>query len=123
MILTFRLSLLAIGLASLLGLGAASAGPLIEFPNVSEREPKLLGYLARPTGEGPFPAVVVLHGCGGFSSGGSLQLADQLQDWGYVARMVDSLTPRGLTTACGGPFIDQPGDAYAALHYLSQQPF
>jgi dienelactone hydrolase len=82
-----------------------------------------LGYLARPTGEGPFPAVVVLHGCGGFSSGGSLQLADQLQDWGYVALMVDSLSPRGLTTACGGPFINQPGDASAALRYLSQQSF
>ena len=78
--LAFRISLLAIGLASLLGAGAASAGSLVEFPNVSEREPKLLGYLARSTGEGPFPAVVVLHGCAGFSSGGSLQLADQLQD-------------------------------------------
>ena len=121
--LAFRISLLAISLASLLGAGAASAGSLVEFPNVSEREPKLLGYLARPTGEGPFPAVVVLHGCAGFSSGGSLQLADQLKDWGYVALMVDSLTPRGLTTACGGPFIGQPGDAYAALRYLSQQSF
>jgi len=119
----FRISLLAIGLAAFLAAGAALAGALVEFPNVSEREPKLLGYLARPTGEGPFPAVVVLHGCGGFSSGGSLQLADQLKDWGYVALMVDSLTPRALTTACGGPFIDQPGDAYAALRYLSQQSF
>jgi hypothetical protein len=30
--LTFRISLLAIGLASLLGPGAASAGTLVEFP-------------------------------------------------------------------------------------------
>src|ERR1700745_644743 len=102
--LAFRISLLAIGLASLLGAGAASAGSLVEFPNVSEREPRLLGYLARPTGEGAFPALVVLHGCAGLSSGGSLQLADQLQDWGYVALAVDSLGPRGLTTACGGSF-------------------
>ena len=121
--LALRISLLAIGLASLLGAGAASGGSLVEFPNVSEREPTLLGYLARPTGEGPSPAVVVLHGCGGFASGGSLQLADQLQDWGYVALMVDSLGTRGLATACGGPFVDQPGDAYAALRYLSQQSF
>jgi len=106
----FRIYLLAIGLAAFLAAGAALAGALVEFPNVSEREPKLLGYLARPSGDGPFPAVVVLHGCAGFSSGGSLQLADQLKDWGYVALMVDSLTPRGLATACGGPFIDQPGD-------------
>ena len=66
--LAFRISLLAIGLASLLGASAALAGSLVEFPNVSAGEPKLLGYLARPTGEGPFQAVVVLHGCGGFSA-------------------------------------------------------
>jgi dienelactone hydrolase len=71
--------------------GAALAGSLVEFPNVSESEPKLLAYLARPEGAGPFPAVVVLHGCSGFSSAGSLQLADQLKDWGYVALTVDAL--------------------------------
>jgi len=49
--LAFRISLLAIGLASLLGAGATSAGSLVELPNISEREPKLLGYLARSTGE------------------------------------------------------------------------
>jgi dienelactone hydrolase len=114
---------LAILLAGWVSAGVASAGSLVEFPNVSEQQPKLLGYLARPDGAGPFPAVVVLHGCAGFSSGGSLQLADQLKDWGYVALAVDSLGPRGLATACGGPFIDQPGDAYAALRYLSQQSF
>ena len=56
--LAFHISLLAIGLALWLGGSAASAGSLVEFPNVSEGEPKLLGYLARPAGEGPFPAVV-----------------------------------------------------------------
>jgi hypothetical protein len=45
----FWISLLAIGLASLLGGGAAWAGALVEFPNVSERGPAtLVGYLARP---------------------------------------------------------------------------
>jgi dienelactone hydrolase len=114
---------LAIGLGAWLGGGVASAGSLVEFANVSESQPKLLGYLARPAGDGPFPAVVVLHGCGGFAAGGSLQLADQLKDWGYVALMVDSLGPRGLATACGGSLTGQPGDAYAALRYLSHQSF
>lgn len=117
-----RLLLLAIGLGGSLGGGIAWAGALVEFANVSETEPKLLGYLARPAGDGPFPAVVVLHGCAGFAAGGSLHLADQLQDWGYVALMVDSLGPRGLATACGSS-IGQPGDAYAALRYLSRQSF
>jgi hypothetical protein len=100
-----RLLLLAIGLAGWLGFGGAVAGSLVEFRNVSEQQPKLLGYLARPAGDGPFPAVVVLHGCGGFAAGGSLQLADQLRDWGYVALMVDSLGPRGLATRIPAPII------------------
>ena len=40
--------MLAIGLASLLGAGAAAAGALVEFPNLPEHAPRLLGYLARP---------------------------------------------------------------------------
>jgi hypothetical protein len=45
--LTFRISLLAIGLASLLGRGAASAGTLVEFPNLPGHAPaNLSGYLA-----------------------------------------------------------------------------
>ena len=68
--------MLAIGLASLLGPGAASAGTLVEFPNLPGHPPaNLSGYLARPdsglsaelggpsNGGAPFPAVVVLHGC------------------------------------------------------------
>jgi hypothetical protein len=76
--LAFRISLLAIGLASLLGVGAASAGALVEFPNLPRQKPtSLAGYLARPdsglaaelgsdspsNGGGPFPAVVELLGC------------------------------------------------------------
>ena len=47
--LAFRISLLAIGLASLLGAGAASAGTLVEFLNLPGHTPvNLSGYLARP---------------------------------------------------------------------------
>jgi len=94
--LVFWISLLAIGLTSLLGAGTASAGSLVEFPNVSEREPKLVGYLARPDAglsalaggdmheAAVYPAVVVLHGCGGISSH-SIDITDRLGSWGYVA--------------------------------------
>jgi len=52
----FRISLLAIGLASLLGSGGAWAGALVEFPNVSERgPPTLVGYLAARSGSGRNP--------------------------------------------------------------------
>jgi hypothetical protein len=43
------ISLLAIGLASLLGASAASAGTLVEFPNLPGQTPEdRNGYLARP---------------------------------------------------------------------------
>jgi hypothetical protein len=57
--------------AMVLCVGVARAGSLIEFANVSDEAtpPRLLGYLARPDGVGPFPAVVLLHGCRGFFGG------------------------------------------------------
>jgi dienelactone hydrolase len=131
-----RILLLAIGLASSLGVATGRAGALVEFPNFSDQAPtKLLGYLAQPdaglsalvgnhsVGAGPYPAVVVLHGCGGFSSH-SAKIADQIGSWGYVALTVDSLGPRGIASHCGGGlFPDQAFDAYAALRYLSRLDF
>src|SRR5215472_16079957 len=109
------------GLALALGVGAAHAGTLIEFPSLDERAfpSHLLGYLARPDGAGPFPAVVVLHGCPGFF-GGYAEIADQLKSWGYVALAVDSLGSREIGPRCGDGFPAQATDALAALRYLSQ---
>ena len=126
MIAAIRAALFALALAWSLGATPARAGTLVEFPNVTEQSnpPHLLGYLARPeSGPGPFPAVVVLHGCQGMAAGGSLQLADQFKDWGYVGLAVDSLGPRGLGTGCGGLFNEQATDAFAALKFLSRQSF
>jgi len=105
--LTFRISLLAIGLASLLGPGAASAGTLVEFPNLPGHTlANLSGYLARPDsglsaelgirdyrGEGPFPAVVVLHGCIGIT-GHFTGIADRLSSWGLTVLSRGSQMPR-----------------------------
>jgi len=59
----------------------------------------------------------MLHGCGGISSH-STGIADRLGSWGYVAPAVDSLRPRGITSACRGGLLGQAFDAYAALRYL-----
>jgi dienelactone hydrolase len=130
-----RIFLLVIGLASLLGAAAGRAGSLVEFPNLADHSPsKLLGYLARPDARlsgilasvsgysGPYPAVVVLHGCGGFSTHAA-EIADRMGSWGYVALAVDSLGPRGMASRCGGGGLEQAFDAYAALRYLSQLDF
>ena len=130
MIRAARLLLLGVALASWLGVREAVAGALVEFPNVSEQAPRLLGYLAQPDAGlsalagrpfdrvGPYPAVVVLHGCSGVS-GHSIGIADRLGSWGYVALAVDSLSPRGISSACGGGLLGQAFDAYAARRYLS----
>src|SRR6516165_9024538 len=133
--IALRIFLLAIGFASFFGAATGRAGELIEFPNLPKQTPAhLRGYLARPdTGlsailgsrsnrAGPYPAVVVLHGCGGISSHSS-KIADQLGSWEYVALTVDSLGPRDIASGCGGRSLDQAFDAYAALRYLSQLDF
>src|SRR5215470_10063961 len=118
--MSFRISVLTIGLTSLLSAGAASAGTLVEFPNLAGHTPaNLSGYLARPDAglaaeqgqsndAAPYPAVVVLHGCNGMF-GHSAVIADRLSSWGYVTLAVDSFGPRGLSIAnrCGRGMPDQ----------------
>jgi dienelactone hydrolase len=135
MIAPIRTALLGIAFGFWLGIGAASAGAIVEFPAISQHGPeRLAGYLARPdaglsalmagpsSGAAAFPAVVVLHGCSGISSH-SAGIADKLGGWGYVALTVDSLGPRGIANHCGSGFPDQAYDAYAALRYLASQEF
>jgi dienelactone hydrolase len=99
------------------------AGSLVEFANISEyaNPTKLSGYLAKPDGAGLFPAIVVLHGCGGIS-GHSIGIADELSFWGYAAIAVDSLGSRDFGSVCGQFFIGQDTDAYAAARFLARQP-
>jgi fermentation-respiration switch protein FrsA (DUF1100 family) len=128
--------LIAIGLAFSLGTaGGRAPGSLVEFQSVSEQMPaRLLGYLARSDAglsgvlanhanrAGPYPAVVVLHGCGGFSSH-LAQIADQMGSWGYAGLAVDSIGPRGIVSRCSSMSLDQAFDSYAALRYLSRLNF
>lgn len=102
--------------------GRASAGEFVEIAGGTRQEPlRLVGYLARPQGAGPFSAVVLLHGCGGFHSS-MIAWADRLSRFGYAALVVDSFGPRGIDDQCGG-FNDQADDSYAALRYLTTKPF
>jgi dienelactone hydrolase len=115
---------LAIALVGWLTANEGRTGTLVQFANVPEyaTPTQLLGYLARPDGPGRFPAIVVLHGCMGISSH-SVAIADRLKAQGYVALAIDSLGPRGLADQCGGFFIGQAMDAYAAHKFLSQLAF
>lgn len=118
----------ALGLLLLLSLaGCAVARP------VAELQPLLRPHdaLFKPDGDGPFPAVVVLHGCLGVRSKDT-RWAQRLRDHGYVALVVDSLTGRELVTlderrrVCAGFTLwggTRADDVRASLAYLRTLPY
>jgi dienelactone hydrolase len=94
---------------------------------------QLPAVLHKPSGNGPFPAVVMLSGCEGVAGVDPLnakaqaQWVERLVGWGYVALMLDSFTPRGPSNICDNTGSVSPDirshDAYAAKSYLSALPF
>ena len=86
----------------------------------------LTGKLTKPQRDGPFPAVVLMHGCAGILSYNEVW-AERLTAWGYVTLQLDSLGPRGQSDICGTtydiPFQVRAQDAYDAKVYLGGLPF
>jgi dienelactone hydrolase len=109
---------------------AASAVEEVEFTN---GDLTLKATLIRPEGDGPFPAVVGLHGCEGLTSrAGSLET--RYRDWaqhlvraGFAVLFPDSYGSRGLGSQCAmrnRPVrVDRErvADANAARHWLQKQ--
>ena len=85
--------------------------------------PAIDGYLSKPEGEGPFAAIVYLHGCAGLSERTRERVARLLTGWGYVVLAVDSFGSRGIAQACDRPMPDRNADAWGALAYLASLPF
>ena len=85
------------------------------------------GYLAKPEGDGPFAAIVSLHGCDGLSKDDRKSIAQSVTGLGYVSLAVDSFATRGIKDACTKPMpalmLARQGDALGALSYLSKLPF
>ncbi len=81
----------------------------------------LKGYLRRPDGQAPFPAVVLLPACDRF-----VKLVDQdwgqtISSWGYVTLTLDGFTPRGIVDGetCLRPVpLELAEDAYFGLKLL-----
>jgi dienelactone hydrolase len=113
----------------------ALAGPLerVEFEGASQRlisggliqGDRIQGYLAKPEGAGPFPAVIGLHGCAGMPDATKQKLVDELVAWGYVVLLVDSFGTRRVDHDCFKGFlaIARISDAYGALAFLVGQTF
>lgn len=110
----------------------------LKFPTeVSEfamlHRPQMALY--KPAGEGPFPALILMHQCGGLkNANGSWQNLSML-DWakqgvaaGYVVLQIDAFEQRGIVTTCLGPSkgvtpARAAKDIYQAADHLAKLPF
>jgi dienelactone hydrolase len=112
---------LVAALAAVLAGGCASVS--VQFPNATPGRPLTVpGWLSRPPGGGPFPALVLLHGCHGVSSS-THGWARWFRDHGYVALIVDSWAARNMAEGCSPQSVDLPNterfdDAVGALRFL-----
>jgi len=104
-------------------LAAESSATFVEIENPLASPHPLQGYLRRPNGVGPSPAVVLLHSCHGSWARLDERWGKRIASWGYVVLTVDSLGPRGLKVCDGRPPIDSGEDAYRALNFLVRDPF
>lgn len=83
------------------------------------------GELHFPQGGGPFPAIVLAHGCNG---GRNIERAwgPILRSWGYATFVIDSFSPRGLNEVCTKVralmHVQRVPDAYGALRLLAAHP-
>lgn len=80
------------------------------------------GYLTRPKGNGPFPAVVLLHSCLGLRAD-RRSIGSTLASWGYVALFVDDFATRGIRETCAVDFPEGLSDAYGALAFIAGLPY
>jgi dienelactone hydrolase len=124
-----------------LPLVSAAAPETVKFSS-RDAKTELVGYLFKPAGAGPHPAIVMLHGRGGpySSNKPGVMAADNLtmrhrmwgEFWaerGYVALHVDSFGPRGHARGFSKHSYNsrpasvneqtvRPLDAYGALDFL-----
>ena len=86
----------------------------------------LAGEIYRPAGNGPFPAIISLHGCAGRSPKPLEDAsAARFVELGYVFLIVDSFSTRGIQMSCAGqtPALDRVMDAYGGLAFVAGLPF
>jgi dienelactone hydrolase len=138
-------SLAAALVAAAVSLGAAGQSPqylrdrAASAPDLAFTEAKTLRFFStfpnsvfKPEGDGPFPAIVAFHTCGGVDTYRSRYWTEAALEHRYVVLVVDSLGPRGLTTVCDTfPIHDKGGvniyrgvkDAFDAKAHLEKLRF
>jgi len=130
-----RFALLALATAAFFVPAPAMAKvQAVSIPSTSNSGLSLNAHLHRPAGGGRAPAVVLMHGCGGWQPAvrkGLDAYARFLVGNGFVVLNVDSFGPRGNQggTVCqslnrlSAARRYRTSDAYDALQFLRAQPF
>ncbi|CAN5309813.1 dienelactone hydrolase family protein [soil metagenome] len=120
--------LLAIALL-LLGSSAGVRAETVRFASVAvgtvPAGPEITGWLSKPGGPGPFPAIILAHSCAGVTPHTDARSA-RLVKWGYLVLVPDSFNPRGTNAVCTTPNVVTPNmrvaDVAGALDYLATRP-
>ena len=118
---------------------AESETVTFEVTEFSGETVTLRAKLNKPDGDGPFPALVLLHGCDGLDADADWNdnhpFLDQgydprpFLDWGYVTLWIDSFGPRGHDNLCNEIDYNKVGpglralDAHAGKRLLADLPF
>jgi dienelactone hydrolase len=136
-IASFDCIALAFGLLLAL-ISIANAQEKVSFPSTDGdlkggTATTISGYLYRPSGPGPFAAVVSIHGCDGAADErGEVRplygtWGEVLSQKGYLVLLIDSFQPRGHVNLCAWlpvfsrpilPNRETPMDAFGAMNYL-----
>ncbi|MCY4098502.1 MAG: dienelactone hydrolase family protein [Rhodospirillales bacterium] len=123
-----RVLLTAIWCVAVLGGGGCTPSERVTVPDTEAS-----GFLAVPEGSGPFPAVVLMHGCSGLDpevrKGNQVHVRHLVSE-GFVALVLDSFGPRRLgDVVCNegdemwAAYRYRQRDAVSALRFLRSQPF
>jgi len=106
-------------------LAACQTTQTFPAPDDSRGTVNLSSALYLPEGQGPFPALIGMHGCNGLHSNHTTW-ARRLNEWGYAVLLVDGLNPRNIDTLCRGewplPAKQRAIDAFAAREFLRKNP-
>jgi dienelactone hydrolase len=101
--------------------------PVVQIPVADGPTRLLAGALFEPEGAGPFPAVIILSGCGGVADdvGIVARINAAYLPKGIATLVLDSFTPRGYGDICSMPravtIHQRAQDAYAALAWLGRR--
>lgn len=122
-------------IALLLTVTVMSGAEAAEQVVIGEGGSALTAMLYRPAGQGPFPTVIAMHGCGGLMNA-SGKIARRFADWGtrlsaegVAVLFPDSFTPRGIGPQCSvrerrvRSARERVADAMAARKWVQSQPW